>query len=299
MTVDLISIPFASVTIVGLLAFALVFAKLASYKVKKRQRDGELKRLVLGWCNIPACVRLLVATFAFWITMSAYLAQKQWLPTLEPTLYDEAIEALDRALHFGVLPSPGWHLAFPQQAWTQLIDFLYSLWYITKFPVAAYFIFNARKASTHYLLSLNLMWMICGWVTEWLPSLGPCYVQHVSQAPVGTTAARLQQSLWRGYEAMNANTDSTLLGSFDGVAAFPSLHVGVTALSVCFLWKLKRLRWVLLGYWALIQYGSAYLGWHYAVDGYVSSLIAVALYFIVKWLVDLIYGNQAKARVIS
>ena len=60
-----------------------------------------------------------------------------------------------------------------------------------------------------------------------------------------------------------------------GISAFPSLHVGAAMLPL--LWLVDRFGWRgLIGavFPLMIQYGSVVTGFHYAVDGYASALIA-------------------------
>jgi hypothetical protein len=63
---------------------------------------------------------------------------------------------------------------------------------------------------------------------------------------------------------------------FAGIAAMPSLHVGVSVLFVLVAWQMSRLLGLLLAVYAVaIQIGSVVLAWHYAVDGYLGALFAI------------------------
>jgi membrane-associated phospholipid phosphatase len=85
--------------------------------------------------------------------------------------------------------------------------------------------------------------------------------------------------LWAAYESRTLTAGS-------GISAMPSLHVA-TSLSFAILgWKTSRLVGVLLGMFAaIILIGSVHLGWHYAVDGYLSIALTGLIWWAVgRWL---------------
>ena len=41
----------------------------------------------------------------------------------------------------------------------------------------------------------------------------------------------------------------------------------------------KRLGWAMVAFAVVIMLGSVHLGWHYAVDGYFSAVVVLALWF--------------------
>ncbi len=68
-----------------------------------------------------------------------------------------------------------------------------------------------------------------------------------------------------------------------GISAFPSVHVAVATLSAWFLTSFGR-RCAVLG-WTnalIIQYGSIYSGWHYAIDGDVSLILVSAFWIAIS-----------------
>ncbi|MCV5838215.1 phosphatase PAP2 family protein, partial [Escherichia coli] len=54
-------------------------------------------------------------------------------------------------------------------------------------------------------------------------------------------------------------------------------------LSICRL--NKKLGYFAYAFAILIQIGSVHLGWHYAIDGYVGTLLTVLLWKIVGWFI--------------
>ncbi|MEX2741195.1 phosphatase PAP2 family protein [Rhizobium mongolense] len=76
----------------------------------------------------------------------------------------------------------------------------------------------------------------------------------------------------------------TGLGS--GISAMPSVHVGLVVLNALFLSSLNR--WLGVVGWAfaaMIFYGSVYTGWHCAVDGYVATAVALAIWWLTGRLI--------------
>ena len=61
----------------------------------------------------------------------------------------------------------------------------------------------------------------------------------------------------------------------------PSLHVAVPVLFTIVAWGIDRRLGALFGvYTALILVGSVHLGWHYAVDGYVTLALVPAVWWL-------------------
>lgn len=71
-----------------------------------------------------------------------------------------------------------------------------------------------------------------------------------------------------------------------GISAMPRMHVStavIMALGCCSISKkLGLLMWT---YALFIQIGSVHLAWHYAVDGYLSAIITIAIWFVVGKMV--------------
>ena len=69
-----------------------------------------------------------------------------------------------------------------------------------------------------------------------------------------------------------------------GISAMPSLHVAIATLCALFAWRCGPRAGMLMSvYAAIIFLASIHLGWHYAIDGYVSIVSTVLLWGAVGW----------------
>jgi hypothetical protein len=86
-----------------------------------------------------------------------------------------------------------------------------------------------------------------------------------------------QKALWSLYL-------SDTPGIAKGISAMPSLHVAIAALNAIVLYKFSKAAGVFgLLYLAVILVGSVHLGWHYAIDGYLSILAVAVIWWATGW----------------
>ncbi|WP_348626143.1 phosphatase PAP2 family protein [Mesorhizobium sp. LNJC403B00] len=92
-----------------------------------------------------------------------------------------------------------------------------------------------------------------------------------SMAALGSFFHLAQDIVWSGY--IGATPGSL------GISAFPSMHVAMAVLFALYATRRSRLAGLLMwAFAAIIMVGSVVLGWHYAVDGYASVLISIAIW---------------------
>jgi hypothetical protein len=83
-----------------------------------------------------------------------------------------------------------------------------------------------------------------------------------------------REYLWESYSSGTYH-----LGS--GISAMPSMHIAAATLTTIVAFRWKRLAgFVGVLFTAVILYGSVYLAWHYAIDGYVSLVVVPVLWWI-------------------
>lgn len=140
-----------------------------------------------------------------------------------------------------------------------------------------------------YLAFYGAMWVLLGNVlAAWFISAGPAFYAEVTgdterfagleamlyAAREHTHAAwRFQQYLWQHWQAGRDHIGT-------GISAFPSVHVFVVVCNALFTWRYIHRGWgVVAAVYALaVLVSSAYLGWHYLVDGYVAAALGAALF---------------------
>ncbi|EFK08352.1 PAP2 family protein [delta proteobacterium NaphS2] len=224
---------------------------------------------------------LLHVLIALKLVLLIYCNIKQAIPRINPDLTDDILLQIDILLHFGSNPMQALVTLLNNPTMSTLIDRLYVFWYVLKAPVLVLFIILPnRKLSERFFGAYFSLWMIGGLAAILAPSLGPVYVyREWFDGVTKPIATQLQSQLITHYLQAIASPDQYRALIYEGVAAFPSLHVGVVVLFALFLSKVRRFLCILMWIYAVIvQIGSVVLGWHYAIDGYFAAMLAFILY---------------------
>lgn len=222
---------------------------------------------------------------------SAFTSVKNAIPLIQPFAYDQAFMELDRALHFGRHP---WELLQPvlgHALATSIVSYLYNLWLPLMYLILCWQVFSLRdlRLRQQYLVSFILAWALLGnGLALLLSSAGPCFygpvvggpdpyaplMDYLRTADAGFTnwSLEAQRYLWENYQ-------STGIAVGGGISAMPSLHVAIATLQALLGWRIsRRLGWLLTAYALVILLGSVHLGWHYAVDGYLSIALMLVIW---------------------
>ena len=209
--------------------------------------------------------------------------------------FDRLFADLDAFLHFGTDP---WRIVTPlmnSAAARIFVGYNYGIiWVLITFG-AVYFVSSSPKADavrSRYLVSFMLVWILLGNVLAGLfMSAGPAFYAQVTgdSARFAGLAASLADGAALGdatgfYQAYLWSLHETGTSGFaSGISAFPSVHVGLIVMNTLFAWDAsRRLGWVMIAYSLLILASSVGLGWHYAVDGYASAILVVAMHLALK-----------------
>jgi PAP2 superfamily len=259
----------------------------------------------------PERLMLALPVVALWpITASAFSYMKSVIPLIQPFHLDQALYEWDRMLHFGADP---WRLLQPLlgYAWvTFAVNLGYTMWFLV---LQAAFVLQSgaigdRRRRMQFLLSMALAWALIGNLgATLLSSAGPCYYDLVTGGPspyapltsylhgvanqlslsvlghevrIPLTALMLQDMLWQSY----LNGD---FGLAMGISAAPSMHIASSWIVARLAWSMGR-RAAIFGslFLAVIFVGSIHLGWHYALDGYLSIAGAWIIWRLVGCLLD-------------
>ncbi|WP_413867685.1 phosphatase PAP2 family protein [Albidovulum sp.] len=220
---------------------------------------------------------------------AAFSLMKSSIPFFVPFYADPPLAALDRMLHGGVDPwiiTHRWAGLFPAE-W--LFPLYLDIWL---FPAIGFVVFMAltdrnRDRQMRFVALYFTCWVFLGTVLSLAgASVGPVYYDALlggsrfgaltaalAASPLAAdNLAQVQDYLWASYERRGL-----ALGS--GISAFPSVHVGVATMIALYL--AERRWWLALpgaGFVAAILFLSVYTGYHYAVDGYFSIVVVVAVW---------------------
>ena len=231
-------------------------------------------------------VAVFTGTFAF---------IKEMIPHMVPFSWDPAIAEMDRWLHGGQDP---WRLLLPvfgSPSATTLLNAAYHLWFLLMYSCVFWAFADTRnmEKSVTFLIAYVLTWAICGNLMATLfSSVGPDYYQAMG---FGDTFVPLTERLYAlnevspvwALEVQELLLDGYLNdGPIKAISAMPSMHVASTVIITLFCFSHKRwLGWVMAGFTVAIMIGSVHLGWHYAIDGYFSVALALAIWALSRALV--------------
>lgn len=263
-------------------ALQLLYRLLARRPLRAYLRELVRPRWWILWLRLM--LALVVMQYGYhWMKVS--------VPLVNPRLWDHALWQLDTWLHFGLSPSVFVVNLFAGTPLVGWLDRWYGVWVTTVLATLTFWSAGLdAPLRRRVLLSSVLLWTLGSWVYMSVPALGPAYLAPRVFDPVlaGMPGARgTQQVLRENYARIVEGRRSGTLRQLNptrGIAAMPSLHVGVHFLF--FLWARRRARPLAMPFalaTALTFAGSILTGWHYAVDGYVGMLLAWLCYRIACW----------------
>ncbi len=238
---------------------------------------------------------------------SFFTSAKNLIPFIHPFSWDPTFAEWDRVLHFGKQPWEWLHPFLKAAIITSVISFIYKLWFFSKYMVIFWQAFSLKRPNlrSQFFITMILAWILNGFILATIfSSAGPCYFGHFYPDlpnPYAGLMNFLRDSdkvspvfdLWAMDYLINAyNTKTTNL--FSGIAAFPSMHVSIAFLNVLLGWRVSRGWGIFFSvYMLFVVVGSVHIGWHYALDGYMS----IASTFILWKIVGLFYPKDEVKNV--
>ncbi|MCK4823125.1 phosphatase PAP2 family protein [bacterium] len=227
--------------------------------------------------------------------MSTFSSFKQVIPIINNFTWDYPFMKLDYILHFGHHPWEILRYILNYPYIIKVIDLLYMLW----FPILLFSCLwmgwsSRRKLRLQFFINTCVAWVMLGtFLAIIFSSAGPCYYTKVVNnhpnpyEPLMTRLINIHESIplfaiknqigiWEAYQ-------NHVWLPFGGISAMPSLHIAITVLLALVGWRINHYAGILLTAYAFItQIGAVILGWHYAVDGYVSILLTILIWKLVN-----------------
>lgn len=277
-------------------AIALLMDYCAVIDRVDRRRWVALRRLMTARraANLVAAILLFEALLLF---MGAFTTLKNVLPLWRggfPFDVDEA--AFDSWLHMGTDPWRIISAAINSDTALALLNWNYGCPFFFVWFCAVFHILRQPSLGhmrVRFIVCNMLVLVVVGNLFAGLfLSAGPAYYgvitgDHARFADLlkflaidldSADVSRTYHSyLWALY-----NSGKSDLGS--GISAFPSVHVALATTMAIFAWEYRRwLGIAATAYATVILLSAVLLGWHYAIDGYASIILAVCIYALVRW----------------
>lgn len=270
------------------------------WKDASLRNDARMRRYVDGEIFVYAVTVLAIASMT-----SFFAVLKSMISRVNPYSLDPYFAEADRLLHGGFYPH---RLLIPLVDKLRLgyaLDILYSHWLpvMSLFLIYVFFLDARLHRRMRFIFTYFLSWFFLGSGGALLcASVGPLFfgdfypqlvnpyadllAHHQGMAEGARYIPYITEEIRQLLLAWAQNDDR--IGAND-LSAMPSMHVGITWLMVLYSRHLSRFLFIAMSvYFAAILAGSVYLGFHYAIDGYVS----LAFVSLIWWLV----GKRVKKR---
>lgn len=252
-----------------------------------RRRPGDpatWRRLSRRWLGARRIVGALIVLATLPVLLDVLAGYRLALTDVKPFTYDEMFMVWDRWLHFGRHPWEWLQPIIGHPAVTVFIDrgYLYG-WILLMWGCTLWQAVHGREPiRLQYFLAFAASWILLGTIAAIaLSSAGPVYFGRVTGLPDPYLPLIEYLVSVDAQTALGAVDDHTRLWdtykTWGGITAMPSMHMAITTVVVLTVIRSsRRLAFIAVPMWIMMMIGSIHLGWHYAIDGYAST-VAVGL----------------------
>jgi membrane-associated phospholipid phosphatase len=252
---------------------------------------AEVSRERWPWSHVSFVI---VGLSSWYVTYSAFRNLKSYVPFVNGTLHDKALDKVDHVLFFGNDPATVLHTVLGTGISAHFLSFVYVAW-IVLIPVSLVVAMVWSRdvaAAAWYVTAIGLNWVL-GVATYFaLPTLGPIYSRpELFDKLPPTDVATLQEMLLDDRTAVLAAPFAT--NAVQTIAAFASLHVAMCVTAVLIAELLRFPRWLRISLWVflgLTVVSTVYFGWHFFVD----TLGGAAIGILAVWIAALGTGNHSR-----
>jgi hypothetical protein len=229
----------------------------------------------------------LVGLGAWYVTYVAFRNLKSYVPFVNDDLYDDELGRVDRVLWLGHDPASVLHDVLGTGAAAHFLSFIYVAWIVlvpASLVIALAWSRDVR-AGEWFVTAIAVDWAL-GVATYFVvPSLGPIYTDPALFDDLPQTwVSSLQATMLQ--ERAEVLLDPFGTGAVQTIAAFASLHVGITV-TICLMAELLDMpRWVTRSLWiflGLTVLSTVYLGWHYFADALGGAVIGALGVLVAAW----------------
>lgn len=303
----------------GLVGVVLIIGAIVAgteYSLKNRKLSGCVTYIRERYLNVHFTILSLRRVLSVLAVLYFFLHLKHVILFINFRNYDEFLWNLDRTLHFGVQPNIILLESFGKlHSFALFVDWLYVQYFDVKFFGTIPFLLQIRgtRLAERVIFSMALLWACGGALYLAVPADGPCFSvlshhsvpegmrRHVFAYPILDEVPKsyesayadakiwhaklFQENLWKARHGLLF--EKRIPNMFYGIAAMPSLHVAaVVFLSIAYFSLSSVAGICMVLFSAFIIFGSVFLQWHYAVDGYAGVILAVAAYNAGRWIKD-------------
>ncbi len=261
-----------------------------------RRFPGFFKAVTLERWPLEHIRFALMGLSSWYLTYVSFRNLKSYVPFVNPHLWDSNLDRIDNAIMLGHDPAVVLHDLLGTSWAAHVLSLVYIAW-IALVPVtlAAALVWSRNTSGGAWLVTAVAVDWVLGAATYFaLPTLGPIYAtpQEFSQLP-HTYVSEIQETMMDQRHAVLADPFATK--AVQTIAAFASLHVGITV-SVCLIAHLLRIKvWYRVALWlflCLTAVSTVYLGWHYLVDVFGGAVLGA----LGVWIAALGTGNHVRWR---
>ncbi len=276
---------------VSLATFSVLLRLLMKYRF--RLPDGaiseEIEKIRPHLSAFPIMLLLSFVTFAAFTY--TFVSFKVRIPYVHPFDLDTTFANLDAALFGGRQAWEYFRWAYDSPLIIPIIDLFYTTWVpLIKLCWVYAFVafFDTIERRVRFFLAFMSTWVIGGvLLATLLSSGGPCFYGLLVDGPdvyaeqmallqqFDIGAVRYQAILWHDYDAPGVGTL--------GISAMPSMHCASTMLIALMFSQTRFMKAVSWSFFVIIYLGSFLLAWHYAVDGILGGIVAVACWHASGW----------------
>jgi len=281
-----------------LLFFVIVQMGLAIFKARTIHPFHLLKAIdnQLSSCNDDKSLsRGLSAMIILYPLFFAFTALKSLIPAINPYSLDPLLSHWDFVIHGNHFPHEFLGSLNQSTLAVRFAEYIYYLWFMVVLVANGFAIFFDTNPTRRkrYLWASIFSWMVVGSLgATLLSSVGPIFYGHFysGENPYADIQANFDLAQQNGAilwpEAVNVLleiTKNTVICDLNGISAMPSMHVGISFLISLYAFALHRTAGLIaMSFTVLIFLSSLLMGFHYAIDGYLSCAAIGVIWLICR-----------------